>query len=196
MKRSILVCVALLGSVCFGDLYDRGGGMIYDDVLDITWMQDAGMANGDWWEVTDWANALVYAGYDDWRLPHAVGGLGYNKTDSELGYMYYVNLGNEAEEGDDVVFGNENVGPFKNVKGFYWTGTLYSDPELAWDFTFWTGRQGLSNKSTTNPDINDHRHAWAVRDGDVTPIPAPGAFFLASFGVSLSGWILRKRRPL
>lgn len=27
-------------------LYDRGGGLIYDDVLDITWLQDANYGAG------------------------------------------------------------------------------------------------------------------------------------------------------
>ena len=45
-------------------LIDRGGGLLYDDVLNITWLQDANyaMINGDdvdesmnWYEATTWA---------------------------------------------------------------------------------------------------------------------------------------------
>ena len=60
-------------------LFDRGGGMIYDDVLNITWLQDANYAltsgypswNGrmQFDEANAWAAQLVYGGYSDWRLP-------------------------------------------------------------------------------------------------------------------------------
>jgi len=58
-----------------------------------------------WDETVALAETLEYSGYDDWRLPATDDGLhvygfdgsttaGYNITSSELGYMYYVNLGN------------------------------------------------------------------------------------------------------
>ena len=59
-------------------LYDRGGGLIYDDVLNITWLQDANYAKTsgydsdgrmNWDAAMAWAGQLVYGGYDDWRLP-------------------------------------------------------------------------------------------------------------------------------
>ena len=104
MKKLILVAamvvvlVALLGfsGVANATLWDRGGGMIYDDVLKITWLQDAnyaktsgystsgvfmGMtAKGGLSNAETWADNLVYGGYDDWRLPKAlpVNGLAYN----------------------------------------------------------------------------------------------------------------------
>ena len=67
-------------------LHDRGNGMIYDDVLDITWLQDANFcgtnptdpacvlgspnANGlmSWDNAKIWADNLVFGGFDDWRL--------------------------------------------------------------------------------------------------------------------------------
>lgn len=61
-------------------LYDRGNGMIYDDVLDITWLQDANYAKTSgydsdgimtWEEANAWADQLVYGGYSDWRLTSA-----------------------------------------------------------------------------------------------------------------------------
>ena len=54
-------------------LWDRGGGLIYDDVLKITWLQDAdnastsGYGNGTgymtWYGAKKWAAKLKYAGY-------------------------------------------------------------------------------------------------------------------------------------
>ena len=72
-------------------LHDRGGGLLYDDVLDVTWLQDANyvktqqeagiatMSDGagrmTWDNATAWVNDLNYydsvrgVNYDDWRLP-------------------------------------------------------------------------------------------------------------------------------
>ncbi len=67
-------------------LFDRGGGLIYDSVLDLTWLQDANLAasqtfgvgsirpNGimTWDTANAWISAMnqsAYAGYRDWRLP-------------------------------------------------------------------------------------------------------------------------------
>ena len=118
----ILSIIMVLGfsSLSNATLWDRGGGLIYDDVLNITWLQDAGYANihRDWSGAVAWADQLTYAGYDDWRLPATVDGLetaglhydgtttsGWNITSSEMGYMYYVNLGNIGMYGlDGTVF--------------------------------------------------------------------------------------------
>jgi hypothetical protein len=56
-------------------LIDRGNGLIYDDVLDITWLQNADLFatqegphyNNDWVDQVLWIDNLVYAGFNDWR---------------------------------------------------------------------------------------------------------------------------------
>jgi hypothetical protein len=57
-------------------LIDRGNGMIYDDVLDVTWLQDADYAKTsgfdadgliNWNTASSWASSVVYGGFDDWR---------------------------------------------------------------------------------------------------------------------------------
>ncbi|WP_442498540.1 hypothetical protein [Methylobacter sp. sgz302048] len=100
-------------------LIDRGNGLLYDDMLDITWLQDANYAKTsgydvdgkmEWSRATAWADNLVYGGYSDWRLASntPINGSsfnytlkydgssdrGYNITSpySELAYMYYANL--------------------------------------------------------------------------------------------------------
>jgi hypothetical protein len=103
-------------------LVDRGSGMLYDTVLNVTWLQDANHAKTSgydsdgrmtWTQANTWANSLVYGGYGDWRTarnspvngtasgwsysnsPDGSTDVGYNiiSTFSELSYMYYVNLG-------------------------------------------------------------------------------------------------------
>ena len=74
---SLLLALAIVGK-SEAALFDRGNGMIYDDVLKITWLQDANYAmtsNYDtdgkmtWAQATAWADQLEYGGFDNWRLP-------------------------------------------------------------------------------------------------------------------------------
>jgi len=131
MKHKIL-CAALsaLGTLAAGSaqaqLFDRGGGLIYDNVQNITWLADANYAktsgfDGDgamsWQDATAWAEGLVYqdtvrnVSYDNWRLPsiHDLGSPGCNfgssGTDcgynvatqsSEIAHLFYISLGNKA----------------------------------------------------------------------------------------------------
>src|SRR4030095_8148367 len=73
------VLALIMSASARATLFDRGGGMIYDDVLNITWLQDANYAltsgypswNGrmQFDEANAWAAQLVYGGYSDWRAP-------------------------------------------------------------------------------------------------------------------------------
>ena len=117
-KLMILSCTILLifgiTGITNARLIDRGGGLIYDDVLDITWLQDANYAytNGDvpissdgymfWEDAKAWADGLEYydsvrdVTWDDWRLPHIlpVNGNSYNILAYNAdGYNGYYDLG-------------------------------------------------------------------------------------------------------
>ena len=76
--------LSLVCSSASADLFDRGGGLIYDDVLDITWLADANLASTNtfgltgigadgalnWSTAQSWIaamNAAAYLGYSDWR---------------------------------------------------------------------------------------------------------------------------------
>lgn len=127
MKRLIVVLWAgiILSGAAQAALIDRGGGMIYDTDLNITWLADANYAKTSgydadgamtWAAANTWASSLVYGGFSDWRLARnsSVNGaswnfsysfagttdIGFNITspNSELSYMYYdyVNLGTAA----------------------------------------------------------------------------------------------------
>ena len=124
MKHKHLILAMISGLAISGGaqatLIDRGSGLIYDDVLNITWLQDANYAKTsgydadgrmNWANANAWAASLSYGGYDDWRLPtltpiganfkynfsnNGSTDEGYNITSphSEMAYMYYVNLAN------------------------------------------------------------------------------------------------------
>ena len=85
MLGEVSACVfTLVSTLSHAALFDHGGGLIYDDILDVTWLQDANYAktNGydtdgvmTWVEANTWASNLIYfdsvrnVTYDDWRLP-------------------------------------------------------------------------------------------------------------------------------
>lgn len=52
------------------ELSDPVDGMVYDDTLDLCWLQDAGASGPLTWDAAvAWADSLVFGGWDDWRLP-------------------------------------------------------------------------------------------------------------------------------
>lgn len=153
-------------------LIDRGEGLIYDDDLNITWLQYANYTNQTmtWNEATVWVENLIYQGYDDWRLPFSdVTCTGYNCTESEMGHLFY---------GEGITA--NSPGFFVDVRAYYyWSATEYeSDTTKAWRFSFKddSGYQGTSSKSL-------NRYAMAVRDGEsslpVAPEPVSSVLFIA-----------------
>lgn len=88
MRNKRLLAVALgsllLAGTAQAALEDRGGGMIYDTELDITWLQNwnqgAGSGYDDkyglggtgqmtWLNAKAWASTLEFGGFSNWRLP-------------------------------------------------------------------------------------------------------------------------------
>jgi hypothetical protein len=87
MRLKNIVAVVAIASVvgnAQAALFDRGGGLLYDDVLKVTWLQDAsyaktiGLGSGglmNWATANSWVAGLVYhdsvrnVDHSDWRLP-------------------------------------------------------------------------------------------------------------------------------
>lgn len=200
-------------------LFDRGGGLLYDDVLKVTWLQDANYAKTSGYDVDGlmdlvsaktWVDNLVYGGYSDWRLAgnKPVNGVSFNfnyssngstdvgyniiSVNAELSYMYYVNLGLVG-----------SVSP----SGVFQTSTYPYPPSLVNNlqpYAYWSGSEPTSNPNNAwmfhfwggnqndwNPRVNTY-YSWAVRDGDVAAVPVPGAVWL--FGTGLVGLLGLKRR--
>ena len=194
-------------------LVARPGGMVYDTVQDITWLQNWNYAQTssidadgrmDWTTANNWANNLVYGGFDDWRLPTSVNGDGssfssgpcgpeYNCDLSHMGYMFYnnwrVSRGNAFSRGTNAA----NLALFSNVQSwFYWSST--EDPgkpfsNIAWYFGTFDGWQTFDSKTR-------ELYAVAVRYGDVAasvPEPQTLALVLLALGATM---VVRRRRPV
>ncbi len=209
-----LAAAALLSANAHAALIDRGNGMIYDSTLNITWLQDMNYpktlgesASGSLYrdQAIEWADELIYGGFDDWRLPsaHLIGNetssndgstdVGWNNIRSELGHLYYVDLQNNADDGF-INPGNFTDGLTGESKSFlnltdnvYW---LAEDSSLGYGMLFdnWDGLQYRA-------PIGDGRASVvAVRDGDVASVPVPAAFWLLSSGLfGLAGLARRSR---
>lgn len=218
---------ALFGRDIDGDLSTAEA--FYDDVLNITWLRDANFAQTSGFDsdglflyndATAWAASLSIGIATDWRLPsiraidpndhdptltfNGSTDRGYLITRSEMGHMYYNNLGNLAyrDENQNIQpgYGLNNIDFIEAITGQelsfdnlfatqYWSQEEFTDlTSQAWTFNNDLGLQFNDNKSELH-------YAWAVHDGDVLPaiIPVPTAAWL--FGSALIGLagISRKR---
>jgi hypothetical protein len=218
-----LATAGLLSSgVAQAKLIDRGGGLLYDDVLNVTWLQDANYAQTsgydtdgkmNWTDAKTWADNLVFhdsvrnVDYSDWRLPATSDtDAGWNiiSPNSELSYMYYVNLGltskfspSGAEQPHYGIFrngtegGQADVGLAKNLQSYYyWFGTVYAPSTSfgTWYFVTSVGAQFFNYQ-------NLECYAWAVRPGDVAAaVPEPETYAMLLAGLGLLGVGAKRRR--
>ncbi len=178
----------LLTPIADAELLDRGAGLIYDTVRDLTWVQDVKLAmtsrfddDGlmDWDRATEWVNNLELGGFTDWRLPTNLSQNGTPCTgrrcdDTELLNLLMTQLGNDREVGL-----TSNAGPFINLEPSrnYWMGNEIEDtPDGAYALQLTSGSYGVAPKRFEGI-------AWAIRDGDVQPVsPTPADFIQPSFG--------------
>jgi hypothetical protein len=197
-------------------LIDRGNGLIYDEDQNLTWLQDTSYAltsnlvgyefqdefgrqynsvdaygRMNWTQARQWADQLVYGGFDDWRLPTSGRTAGFDQLGSEIGYMYYANLGNKGalQNGSwsNDPYGFLNTGPFIVRPGTNFWFHEHSADE-AWAFVGSLGFQGTTNGNYSFFD------AWLVRDGDVGKIPEPGTANVLLLGLAMTAIFARRAR--
>lgn len=211
---SVAGCLLVAISNAYGALFDRGGGLIFDDVLNVTWLQDTNYAKTSGFDpdglmsaaqAQAWASSLVYLDplrkttWTDWRLPYVlpIDGNALKQAfasdgSSEVGYNI-LSPGNELPHLYYVGLSNPaqfpptqgNVGPFLNTPS-QWT----------WGHWYWTGTRYpyFSGDSfyyfdflagmQNVSDASNQHFAWVLRAGDVGAIPEPNPSVLVLTGIA------------
>ena len=176
----------------------------YDTDLNVTWLRDMN-ANGpmSWGPVTNWVGSFSIGGVSDWRLPISAVCSGYDCTNSEMGHLFYTELGNAAGS-------LTNTGDFQNVQaGVYWSGTggapfnprsggATGDLEAPYyGMNMWTYKPSIGLQYTAQPSSGMALYAMAVHSGDVgsavTPVPEPETYAMLLTGLGLVGAAVRRR---
>jgi hypothetical protein len=169
---------------------DRGNGSA------LMWLQSPG-PDLNFSDAVTWADSLVFAGYDNWRLPSALDfttGLPdetWESLNNEFGNLYGSELGNPANESE--------IRPLTGYYDiWYWTGTV--DPDSSGDaYAFFWSYDGLwlNQSSADRADMTTSSilHVTAVRDIGAAPVPQvpePATILLVGAGLVGVGF-LRKR---
>jgi hypothetical protein len=167
--RPIPITLVAATLLCAGSaqatLFDRGGGLVYDDLLNVTWLQDANLpqtsgvsADGlfTWAQAKDWAANLSYADsargvtWSDWRLPvnKPIDGVAWNLAPTTDGTSDWTYNGrspqHELEHLTHVSLGNEsgftvNGTPRQGVSGVDY-GLVNTGPFKNFiGYIYWTG---------------------------------------------------------
>ena len=195
-SRSLLAVVSFCAGLLFATsshaaLESRLGGLaLYDTDLGVTWAANANI-NGqmDWAAANTWVAGLTIGGIGGWRLPNSDTCLGPNCTGSEMGHLFYTELGGTAGFGFVPTL-NANAALFSNLQSArYWSGTDYApDPSYALPFDASSGYQNGGDLKTFG------YYALAVHSGDVAAIPEPETYAMMLAGLGLIGLMRRRRR--
>ena len=219
---ALFIVASGVSSVANAVLVDRGGGLIYDTDLNITWLSNANV-NGlmNWDDAMAWASNFSYydsvrnVTYTDWRLPTTTDtgtpgcnfsyngtDCGFNSTGSEMSHLFYTELGNKgyhdtAGAGPQEGWGLVNKGPFTNFQSDFQSNFDYywSGSEYAPDTLNFNAWLFAFNYGSQNYGPKAYSlYAFAVRPGDVAAVPVPAAAWL--FGSGLLGLlgVARARR--
>ncbi|WP_298621587.1 hypothetical protein [uncultured Zoogloea sp.] len=214
MKICLLVFALMLAPLTSSAaLHDRGSGLIYDDILNVTWFQNANFASStipygmlDFNQAKSMVDAFSYTDpvsnvtYSDWRLPRVVDdsipgcsfdpygatncGLRYGA--GEMAILFYVTLGNL---GFYDALGNQGQfgwGLFNKGPFFgLQTGNYwYDNLNISNPNEAWSFSFGFGIEYDSAP-ITDPRHLMILRSGDVAVVPEPSSSVLCGFGFTL-----------
>jgi len=212
---AFLVCTSF-ASLTSASLIDRGNGLIYDDVLQITWLADAALATSEtfgidlgpqargagtmsWNKTQEWIDAMNasnsgsgYLGFTGWRLPNAdVNGDNAIQTCWAIGASACRDneMGYNYYYNLNGQFGDDlsgNQGPFTNIQSTHTTGEYWTNTLFTADVDYWW-KFGFVQGDQNGEFWNTNLYAWAVHDGDIGTVPVPATLYL--FGSGLLGLV-------
>jgi hypothetical protein len=214
-RLSLVLFMLTLGcsGVASALLIDRGPNMVYDNVLDITWVRDAHLCatlnncvnrndsivtgGMTWADANTWAANLVYQGFSDWRLPYASVAAGAGGS----AFAVYDCTG--AGGADEVACRDNEMGYmfYYNLDGDFGDNKTGSQTAVGGEMltdiqqAYWSGTQFNATSAWFFMFLNGGLQninakiaplaAWAVRAGDVivAPVPEPASGLLFGVGV-------------
>jgi hypothetical protein len=203
------VLTALPGGAAEASLIDYGGGLIYDTVQDLTWLDPSHVQpphvlmqadscgptpcyyHYTWTGANAWTDGLSYEGYDDWRLPDKFEP-GIFGGDNELhlmlaqlpGWQFGPVQGNEVE-----LLAAGDKGPFQNLPPYWF---VWMDETLSYT----SGAAGGGYDFPDNPDTAERR-VVAVRSGAPTSaVPEPSTLGALAIGMLAFARLGRRRRVI
>ncbi|MCX2983384.1 hypothetical protein EYC98_21195 [Halieaceae bacterium IMCC14734] len=202
-KRSLVsLAVLLISTHASAALYDRGNGLIYDDVLNVTWLHDAdfgaGSSSDDGTSISDrrfthasalaWAQQLVYLGHNNWRLPNVFYSIDGEVLGGEMNHLMYETLGWVASNSYPDIYIDATTGQERSIAATSFAWYAQAKPNPYYTYTFQSNYQEVGFQ----PTIGTNASAWAVADGDIGAVPIPAAAWL--FGSALMGLGALKRK--
>ena len=219
---SLFVFISTLGvsGTASAILIDRGPNLVYDNVLDITWVRDASLCvtlsncvnrndafvtgGMPWADANTWAANLVYQGFSDWRLPYASVAAGAGPTTTLTMGFPCTGAGGADEvacrdnEMGYMFYYNLDGNPLDNKTG---NQTAVGGEMLTGiEDIYWSGTEFNSLRAwffrfdlgAQGSSVQPNPFsAWAVRSGDV---PEPSSLLLIGLGALGLVWSRRRGR--
>lgn len=148
----------------------------------------------DWWGAVafvNYLNSISYAGLSNWSLPSTPdqdSSAGYNQTTSQLGELFYNELGGAQDTPITTnLFTNWNE--TNNTNGVYWSNEYSASANYAWYFDTYQGYQDFyANKIFSyNVMVISDNASWFM-----LPLPSSFGLFAGAIGGIYAGFLRKK----